>query len=57
MIDRKAPRNRPRDIVAGVERGREDLRNGRVIEHEAAMDELEAMVEAAARLAPRPYPL
>ena len=36
------------DIVAGVERGRADLRMGRVIDHDAAMDELDAMVEAIA---------
>ena len=35
------------EIVAGVERGLKDARAGRLIEHEAAMDELDAAIEQA----------
>ena len=37
------------EIVAGVERGREDQRLGRLVEHDVAMDELDAAIEAASR--------
>ena len=48
MKDPEMPTTPLREIAARVQRGREDLRNGRVIEHEAAMDDLDAMVEAIA---------
>ncbi len=35
-------------IVAGITRGLEDRRVGNVIEHETAMDELDAAIEVAA---------
>lgn len=34
-------------IVAGVERGREDMRKDRLVDHDAAMDELDAEIGAA----------
>lgn len=35
-------------IVAGVERGREALREGRIVDHGTAMDELDAAIDSAA---------
>ena len=37
------------EIVAGIHRGLADMKAGRVVEHEAAMDEVDAVIEAAAR--------
>lgn len=38
-----------RDVPAGVERGFADLRAGRLVDHEAAMDELDEAIEQATR--------
>ncbi len=35
------------EIVAGIERGLEDFRAGRVVDHEDAMDEVDAVIERA----------
>ncbi|MBA3811488.1 MAG: CopG family transcriptional regulator [Caulobacteraceae bacterium] len=34
-------------IVAGIERGREDMRRDRLVDHDAAMDELDAEIDSA----------
>ena len=36
------------EIIVGVERGLEDARAGRLVEHGTAMDELDAAIEQAA---------
>jgi len=38
---------REMEIVAGIERGLEDYRAGRVVDHEQAMDELDEVIERA----------
>lgn len=38
-------------IVGGIERGREDMRRKRLVDHDAAMDELDAEIDSA-RTAP-----
>ena len=40
---------REMEIIAGITRGLEDGRAGRVVDHDAAMDELDAAIEHAAR--------
>ncbi len=37
------------EIIDGVERGLRDLRAGRLVDHEAAMDELDEVIERAAK--------
>ena len=40
---------RESERIAGIERGLADMRAGRVVPHEEAMDELDAAIEEAAR--------
>lgn len=40
---------RESELIAGIERGLTDVQAGRVVPHEEAMDELDAVIEEAAR--------
>jgi predicted transcriptional regulator len=41
--------DRELQFIAGIERGLSDMKTGNVVPHEAAMDELDAAIEAAAQ--------
>ena len=40
---------REREIVAGIERGLADMKAGRTVTHEAAMDEVDALIDGIER--------
>jgi predicted transcriptional regulator len=44
---RKAPPERERETIEGIRRALADLEAGRVVSHEEAMAEIDAVIEAA----------